>query len=201
MPAKRRSPEDAEEIRASMKLAGEWMRAVRIGIGLSQNQLLSHFTKRSAVFLSDMEAGKTRLTPQFYEHWARAVGLDVKQVAQVMIGFYTPFLYEPLFGEPFDPAKVLATAPPAYDNAGTAELIKRLRAEAGISHVEMAKLLGISTQIYVTYEDGSRRVPADQLDLIAQRLGMPVTAFSLREPLNERPSDPSEEMRRSTAVG
>lgn len=199
MPAKRKNPEDAQQIRDSMKLAGEWMRAVRVSVGLSQNQLLSHFTKRSAVFLSDMEAGKTRLTPQFYQPWARAVGLDVRQVAQVMIGFYTPFLYEPLFGEPFDPAKVLATAPPAYDNAATAELLKRLRAEAGISHIEMAKLLGISTQIYVTYEDGSRRVPADQLNLIAQRLGMPVAALSLSEPLNERAS--AGETGRSAAVG
>jgi transcriptional regulator with XRE-family HTH domain len=181
VPAKRKSPEDAEEIREYMKLAGEWMRAVRVSVGLSQNQLLSHFTKRSAVFLSDMEAGKTRLTPQFYEPWARAVGLDVRQVAQVMIGFYTPFLYEPLFGEPFAPAKVLEEAPPAFDNMRTAARIKHLRREAGISHIEMAKAIGTSTQIYVTYEDGSRRVPSDQLELLADRLKVPVTVLTATE--------------------
>lgn len=174
-----------------MKLAGEWMRAVRVSTGLSQQQLLSQFSKRATVFISDMEAGKIRLTPPYYEHWARAVGLEPRQVAQVMIGFHTPFLYEPLFGEPFDPARVVAAAPPPFDNSRMAEGIRRLRVEAGASQGEMAKLLGISTQSYVTYEDGSRRVPQEHLELIAKRFGVKVA--DLPVPGEAREAGPADE--------
>jgi transcriptional regulator with XRE-family HTH domain len=86
-----------------LKLAGEWMRSVRVSAGLSQNQLLARLPKKSSMFVSQMENGQTRLIPQYYEAWAEALGIDAKEVARRMIGYYTPFLYEPLFGEAFVP--------------------------------------------------------------------------------------------------
>jgi transcriptional regulator with XRE-family HTH domain len=175
--AKRNRKGLPEELRSSMKLAGDWMRAAREGAGLSQDQI-GFPTKRGKIYISEMEAGKARLTPPYYEMWAKAVGLAPAMVAQVMIGFHTPFLYEPLFGEPFSPESVIETPPPAIDHRKTAAAIRRLRGEAGISHGAMAELLDLSTRMYVAYEDGSRRVPADQLEQIALRFGVPVSALS-----------------------
>ena len=84
-----------------MKLAGAWIRDARISAGVSQSQLLAKLDSKNPTLVSYVENGRGRLTPQFYEAWGRAVGIDPKEVARTMIGFYTPFLYEPLFGEPF----------------------------------------------------------------------------------------------------
>jgi transcriptional regulator with XRE-family HTH domain len=168
-----------------MKLAGEWMRAAREVAGLTQDQIGLPI-KRGKIYISEMEAGKGRLTPPYYEFWARAVGLDPRLVAQVMIGFHTPFLYEPLFGERFDPAKVIAATSRAVEGSKTVNAIKHLRSIAGLSHGAMAKLMGVSTGVYVAYEEGSRRVPADQLELIAKRLDVPVSSLSNPDLLRER---------------
>lgn len=103
MPAKKkRRTLSADELQG-LKLAGEWMRSVRVSAGLSQNQLLARLPKKSSMFVSQMENGQTRLIPQYYEAWGAAVGVDAREVARRMIGYYTPFLYEPLFGERFAP--------------------------------------------------------------------------------------------------
>jgi transcriptional regulator with XRE-family HTH domain len=106
LPAKKKRRGLSDEDLQGLKQAGEWMRSVRVSAGLSQNQLLARLpTKKSNMFVSQMENGQTRLIPQYYEAWAQAVGVDAKEVARRMIGYYTPFLYEPLFGEAFVPGQ------------------------------------------------------------------------------------------------
>jgi transcriptional regulator with XRE-family HTH domain len=168
-----------EDVRRSMKLAGEWMRAVRERAGLSQRQV-SFPTKKGNIAISEMEAGKTRLTAPYYDHWARAVGLETRLVAQVMIGFHTPFLYEPLFGEPFQPDKLIV-ASASVDNLAHSAVLKNLRNTAGLSHSEMAGLMGVSTRVYVAYEDGSRRIPEDQLAKITQNFDLAAQTLPARK--------------------
>lgn len=84
-----------------MVRAGAWLRACRLAAGLSQKDMQKRMAVKSAIFFSKIENGHERLAPQYYAPWAQAVGIDPKVVAQTILGFYTPFLYEPLFGEKF----------------------------------------------------------------------------------------------------
>jgi hypothetical protein len=48
---------------------------------------------------SQIEKGLTRLPPQRYEEFARAVGKSVEEVAKQLLEYYDPYTYEALFGK------------------------------------------------------------------------------------------------------
>lgn len=81
--------------------AGAWLKARRVAAGISQKDMQKRLAIKNPVFFSVVENGRERMPPQYYQPWAREVGLDAQYVARTILGFYTPFLYEPLFGEPF----------------------------------------------------------------------------------------------------
>lgn len=92
------------EISASDKLATEvaasWLRDMRISSGLSQSQLMSRLGA-TGTLVSHVENARMRVPPRYYHEWGVALGIEPREFARIMIGFYTPFLYEPLFGERF----------------------------------------------------------------------------------------------------
>lgn len=81
--------------------AGAWLKACRVAAGISQKDMQRRLAIKNPIFFSKVENGHERMPPHYYVEWARAVGLNPKLVAQTILGFYTPFLYEPLFGEAF----------------------------------------------------------------------------------------------------
>lgn len=83
------------------KAAGRWLKACRIDAGLSLGEMLKQLPGGTRPLISNWESGAGRMTPAYYEPWSRAVGLPPRFVAQTLLGFYMPFLYEPLFGKPF----------------------------------------------------------------------------------------------------
>jgi transcriptional regulator with XRE-family HTH domain len=83
------------------KAAGRWLKACRVAAGLSLGEMLKRLPGGTRALISNWESGFGRMTPAYYEPWSRAVGLPPRFVAQTLLGFYMPFLYEPLFGERF----------------------------------------------------------------------------------------------------
>ena len=101
------------EDREGMVRAGAWLKACRVAAGISQKDMQKRLAIKNPIFFSKVENGHERMPPQYYAEWGRAVGMEPRRVAQTILGFYTPFLYEPLFGEPFKgPAEAPALSPP-----------------------------------------------------------------------------------------
>lgn len=62
-------------------------------------------------------------------------------------------------------------------HAGIAQRIKKMRMIAGFTQAEVAEKLGISFQQLQKYESGKNRISAVRVELLAQILGLPVSAF------------------------
>ena len=160
-----------ENALGAMAQAGEWMREARVAAGITQEQALAGAVKQAKVTVSKIEAGQIRLIPTHYTAWANAVGVDPREVARVMIGFYTPFLYEPLFGQPFIPFPPERVMRPDESN-DVGSRVRHARKQAGMSQAELGQALGVSRQKMSAYEDGSLELPADLLLAVADRLGV-----------------------------
>jgi hypothetical protein len=92
---------DSSREQDARKAAGRWLKACRIEAGLSLGEMLKCLPGGTRALIANWESGFGRMTPSYYEPWSRAVGLPAQFVAQTLLGFYMPFLYEPLFGERF----------------------------------------------------------------------------------------------------
>lgn len=71
------------------------------------------------------------------------------------------------------------------------ERLKRFRAEAGLTQVEVAERLNISQQVYGSYEVGRLRLPASLLPELAPLFGVSIEQIvGLKEPKNKRGPTP-----------
>ncbi|GEP06454.1 helix-turn-helix domain-containing protein [Methylobacterium oxalidis] len=51
------------------------------------------------------------------------------------------------------------------------------RAEAGLKQCDLAQALGVSPAQFQKYEKGQNRISAGALQVLADRIGQPITAF------------------------
>jgi transcriptional regulator with XRE-family HTH domain len=79
------------------KEAGRWLKELREARGLSQRNLAEKVGAEYYTFISQIEAGRGRIPPDRYLHWARALGVDPRQFVQTLLRYYDPVTYSILF--------------------------------------------------------------------------------------------------------
>ncbi|MBP8937607.1 MAG: helix-turn-helix transcriptional regulator [Agrobacterium sp.] len=79
--------------------AGGWLRSMREEAGLSQRELAERVGALYYTFISQIESGKGRIPPERYESWAEALGIDARDFAIRMLGFYEPTTHRLIFGK------------------------------------------------------------------------------------------------------
>ena len=80
--------------------ASEWLRALREHKRLSQRQLAVQVGLDYYTFVSQLEAGRGRLSPDRYEAWAEALGIDPQVFVRELMRYYDPVTYGLLFPDP-----------------------------------------------------------------------------------------------------
>ncbi|ACJ00956.1 helix-turn-helix domain-containing protein [Rhodospirillum centenum] len=97
MPAE---PERAAAIRDDLRRqAGRWLKAQREAAGLTQADVAERLGLRYYTFVSQVEGGHGRIPPEHYEGWARAVGIDARIFAKMILRYYDPEMHRLLFPE------------------------------------------------------------------------------------------------------
>lgn len=87
--------QNSDELRLQ---AGAWLKSIREQTGLSQRELGERIGAIYYTFISQVEAGKGRISPEQYEAWARALRLDPRDFALRMLSFYEPATYRLIAG-------------------------------------------------------------------------------------------------------
>jgi transcriptional regulator with XRE-family HTH domain len=79
--------------------AGLWLKALREAQGLSQRQMAQQVGVNYYTFISQVESGRGRISPDRYRVWARALGIDPQEFVIRLMRFYDPVTHGILFGE------------------------------------------------------------------------------------------------------
>jgi transcriptional regulator with XRE-family HTH domain len=79
--------------------AGEYLRDLREGAGLSQRQLASMVGTEYYTFISQLETGRGRIPPDKYKVWAEALGVRSYDFVKTLMRYYDPITYEILFSQ------------------------------------------------------------------------------------------------------
>jgi transcriptional regulator with XRE-family HTH domain len=79
------------------KLAGTWLKGLRIESGLTQQELARRLRFRYYTFISQVENGFTRVPTDKMEQWAIELGIDPTRFARQLLSFYEPELYRLLY--------------------------------------------------------------------------------------------------------
>ena len=79
------------------KEAGRWLKELREARGLSQRNLAEKVGAEYYTFISQIEAGRGRIPPDRYLHWASALGVDPRHFVQTLLRYYDPVTYAILF--------------------------------------------------------------------------------------------------------
>ena len=87
----------SDEVRNLRKKGGKWLKALREQRGLSQSQLAALLGSDHYSFISQLEAGRSRVPPERYQDWSEALGVPCAEFAREMLRFYEPALHRVLF--------------------------------------------------------------------------------------------------------
>ncbi|GHA18362.1 hypothetical protein GCM10007989_12070 [Devosia pacifica] len=126
---------DPNEVQALRRLAGRWLRDKREAARFSQRELAERLGFERYAFISQIEAGRGRVPPDRYEDYARALGVNARELARTMLRYYDPVTHRLLFETERDSAPAPAStgfdakaAGPAVDRQIEAleERLKRL---------------------------------------------------------------------------
>ena len=93
--------------------AGLWLREQRERRNVSPRDLAQRLGLTFRQLAGGYEAGRTRVPPELYRPWAKALGIEPRLFARTMLGFYEPITHDLLFGPTDDMAEM-----PANDHAG-----------------------------------------------------------------------------------
>jgi transcriptional regulator with XRE-family HTH domain len=85
---------DTAELRRG---AGRWLRDRREAAGLSQRQLAELVGVEYYTFISQLETGRGRIPPDKFTIWARALGMEPRELVLALLPFYDPITFEILF--------------------------------------------------------------------------------------------------------
>jgi len=82
------------------KRAGEWLRARRTELGLSQRELAQRVSMDYYTFISQIEAGRGRVPAERLRDWSEALEMDPKDFAINLMKFYDPHYFDMIFKDP-----------------------------------------------------------------------------------------------------
>jgi transcriptional regulator with XRE-family HTH domain len=91
----RRSARLTRQLRSS---AGRWLRELREKRGLSQRALAQKVGVELYTFISQIEHGRSRIPPDSYLLWARALGVEPSEFVRGLMSYYDPVTYSIIFG-------------------------------------------------------------------------------------------------------
>ncbi len=89
-----RTADDVQELR---RAAGRWLKELRETKGLSQRQVADKTGTEYYTFVSQLETGRGRISPDQYERWATTFEVDAKVFVKTLMRYYDPVTYEILF--------------------------------------------------------------------------------------------------------
>lgn len=89
---------DLDTVQHLRREAGKWLRTKREAAGLSQRQLADAVGIEYYTFISQLESGRGRVPPDRYEVFAKALGVEPKEMAMVMMRYNDPITYALIFG-------------------------------------------------------------------------------------------------------
>ena len=99
MPRPATDPVKAAHLKMLRQQAGRWLKAGREAAGLTQAELAERVGLRYYTFVSQVESGLGRLPIETQGAWAAALGLEPRDFARTLLGYYEPELYRLLFSD------------------------------------------------------------------------------------------------------
>jgi transcriptional regulator with XRE-family HTH domain len=99
----RRSSELSQKLRNQ---AGIWLRALREKRDLSQQELAAQVGVEYYTFISQLETGRSRIPPDRYLIWARALGIEEREFVRTLMSYYDPVTYGILFDQAVEGGQV-----------------------------------------------------------------------------------------------
>jgi len=97
-----RSAPDAAQAAQTKELrrqAGQWLKQAREAAGLTQAELAERVGLRYYTFVSQVEGGLGRVPIDVQGAWAEALGLETRDFAKRLLGYYEPELHRLLFAD------------------------------------------------------------------------------------------------------
>ena len=82
--------------------AGSWLRELRKSRGLSQLELAVRVSADYYTFISQLENGRSRIPPDRYLIWARALEINEREFVRTLLSYYDPVTYGILFDKAVD---------------------------------------------------------------------------------------------------
>lgn len=77
---------------------GKFLQLLRNHKGITQRELAVKLDLNYYTMISQIEAGSTRIPPNLYTAYAKALGVDVVLFTKKLMEFYDPHTYIALFG-------------------------------------------------------------------------------------------------------
>lgn len=90
-----KNPEDVKE---RLRLCGRWLWSLREAQGLTQNELAAKVGGVLNTYVSQVETGARRISPERYIEWSAALGVDLRTFAIKLLFYYDPITHRLLFG-------------------------------------------------------------------------------------------------------
>ena len=79
--------------------AGQWLRAKREALGLSQRDLAAKLDMDYYTFISQIESGRGRVPAERFVQWADALQISPRKFAKTLMMWYNPITYSLIFNE------------------------------------------------------------------------------------------------------
>src|SRR5258708_20942196 len=87
------------EVQDLRRHGGRWLKEKREHAGLSQRELAERVGAEYYTFISQLEAGRGRIPPDRYLHWAEALGVEPRYFVRTLLRYYDPVTHAILFGD------------------------------------------------------------------------------------------------------
>lgn len=97
-----RAAPDAAQVAITKELrkkAGQWLKGAREAVGLTQAELAERVGLRYYTFVSQVESGLGRVPIDQQAAWAETLGINPRDFATRLLGYYEPELYRLLFSD------------------------------------------------------------------------------------------------------
>ena len=94
-----RVTKQGEQAKVLRKRAGAYLKGLRVDAKLTQADLAKRLGLEYYTFISQIETGLTRLPPEHYPAYAKAVGVELEGLTKDLLKFYDPLTYAALFPE------------------------------------------------------------------------------------------------------
>lgn len=175
------------ELRRRREDLGLWLRRVRLGHGLSEDDVSEAIGLTPRFLMAQVEAGKTRVASRYWRPLAAKLGVVRGGLARRFLHAYDPELFDLMF--PFlsvwDPLAVHVSTPnQSVASDGMANLpedrhaagvwLRDYRLAAGISQQDLARACGfVSSASIDDVESGADQLPRDTWWLVTDKLSIP----------------------------